>query len=122
MRIGIEHEFVFKDRNGTYLDFDNAEFETFQKIVDAFPYMEDDDAYFECKSLEKKPKRCYVEGFERYDDRGRLTGTVPKGLEIRTLPHSTIEAVIDDFVHSYAQMLEFSSRKGLAPVLTSKNP
>jgi len=122
MRIGIEHEFVFKDNSGNYLDFSNAEYSLFQEIVDAFPYFENDDAFFDCKSLEHRPKRCYVEGFERYDTNGQLVETTPKGLEIRTLPHTTVNAVIEDFTSSYTQAMHIVASFGLSPLLSSSNP
>ena len=122
MRIGIEHEFVFKDRVGNYLDFENTEYSLFKKIVDAFPYIENDDKYFDCKSLEHKPKRCYVEGFERYDLDGNLTETIPKGLEIRTLPHTAVNTIIDEFTSTYTQMINSAASFGLYPLLTSCHP
>lgn len=122
IKMGIEHEFVFKDSDGNYLDFENAEYLVFQEIVDAFPYFENDDAFFECKSLEKKPKRCYVEGFERYDLNGKLVETTPKGLEIRTLPHTTVDAVIEDFTNSYIQAMKIAAQFGLSPLLTCWHP
>ena len=122
IKIGIEHEFVFKDRNDTYLDFENSTYSLFQKIVDAFPYIKNDDLLLECKSLEKFPKRCYVEGFERYDREGNLLQTLPSGLEIRTLPHSSIDAVIKDFTWSYRKMKFIAKSYGLSPLLTSTHP
>ncbi len=122
MRIGIEHEFVFKDESDAYLDFETAEYSVFQKIIDAFPYFEGDDTIFDCKSLEQKPKRCYVEGFERYDINGQLLETVPKGLEIRTLPHTTIDAVVKDFTNSYAKLMHIIEKFGFSPLLTSLHP
>ena len=122
MRIGIEHEFAFKDQAGNYLDFENTEYALFKKIVDAFPYFENDDAVFDCKSLECKPKRCYIEGFERYGLEGNLTETIPKGLEIRTMPHSTIDALIDDFTNSYNLMIQLTTQHNLSPLLISYHP
>lgn len=122
MRIGIEQEIVFQDREGNYLDFGNAEYSLFKKIVDIFPYFENDDAVFECKSLERVPKRCYVEGFERHDLDGNLVETVPKGLEIRTLPHFEIDTVVDEFSDSFAQTMRAAAHFGLSPLLTSRNP
>ena len=122
MRIGIEHEFVFKDNSGNYLDFNNAEYLLFQEIVDLFPRFENDDTVFDCKSLEHTPKRCYVEGFERYDARGKLIETIPKGLEIRTLPYTTVDAVIKDFTSSYTQVMQIAKNFGFSPLLTSYHP
>jgi len=122
MKMGVEHEFVFKDDRGTYLDFETAEYSIFQKIINEFPYFENDDTFFDCKSLEQKPKRCYIEGFERYDINGKLIETVPKGLEIRTLPHTNIDTVIKDFTNSYTCLMRSAEKFGFSPLLTSIHP
>ena len=97
LKIGIEQEFVFADSTGRYLDADNTGYTVFSAIVDRFPAFEGDDAYFECKSLETYPKRCYVEGFEHHDAHGTIIETLPKGLEIRTLPHDSVAGLITEF-------------------------
>jgi Glutamate-cysteine ligase family 2(GCS2) len=122
LRMGIEHEFVFADRAGRYLDADNSRYSTFSGIVDNFPAFAGDDAVFDCKSLEQYPKRCYVEGFERHDREGRRLETLPKGLEIRTLPHAGVDGVIAEFRSSYAEAMRLAARSGLSPVLTSRHP
>jgi hypothetical protein len=122
LRVGIEHEFVFADEAGRYLDADNSRYSTFSEIVDNFPTFAGDDAVFDCKSLEHYPKRCYVEGFERHDREGRSLETLPKGLEIRTLPHASADGVIAEFRRSYAEAMRLAGRAGLSPVLTSRHP
>lgn len=122
LRVGIEHEFVFADKAGRYLDADNSSYSTFSEIVRNFPAFDGDDAVFECKSLEQYPKRCYVEGFERHDREGRRVETLPKGLEIRTLPHASVDGVIAEFRSSYTQAMRLAGRAGLSPVLTSRHP
>ena len=121
-KIGVEQEFVFKDAEDVYLDFSTARYSVFSDIVDAFPYYEGDVAVFECKSLERRPKRLYVEGFERYDLEGKLIQTTPKGLEIRTTPHCAIELLIDEFAISYHTMKTLVASHGLSPLLTSHHP
>ena len=120
--VGIEHEFVFADTEGQYRDADNTEYAVFRDIVDAFPAFEGDDACLECKSLEQYPKRCYVEGFERHDRKGNRVETLPKGLEIRTLPHASVEEAVEEFTNSYADAMRLAARAGLSPVLTSRHP
>jgi len=122
LKIGIEQEFVFRDEKENYLDFESTSYSLFKKIVDAFPYFEINDTVFDCKSLEQKPKRCYIEGFERYDTNGQLLETIPKGLEIRTLPHTVTDSIIEDFKNSYTQMINIAASCGLSPLLTSYNP
>lgn len=122
MKIGIEHEFVFKDRNNNFLDLTNSSYKDFQKVVDKFPFYERDLDVLECKSLESKPKRLYVEGFERYDESDMLFETIPKGLEIRTPPYKDIDKLIEDFASSCNIMTEIASSFELSPLLVSFNP
>lgn len=122
LSVGIEHEFVFADKAGLYLDADNSRYSTFSEIVDGFPTFAGDDAVFECKSLEQYPKRCYVEGFERHDREGQRVETLPKGLELRTRPHASAEGVVEEFRNSYAEAMRLAARAGLSPVLTSRHP
>jgi hypothetical protein len=122
LRVGIEHEFVFADAKGQYRDAENTDYALFRQIVDAFPAFPGDDAFLECKSLEQYPKRCYVEGFERHDRDGKRIETLPKGLEIRTLPHASVERAVEEFRNSYAEAMRLAARSGLAPVLTSRHP
>lgn len=122
LRVGIEQEFVFADRSRHYLDADNSDYGLFSRIVDAFPAYPEDAAYLECKSLETYPKRCYVEGFERHDRDGRTLDTQPKGLEIRTLPHTTVEDMVAEFRQSWRLLMDEASRHGLSPLLTSRHP
>ena len=122
MKIGIEYEFTLKDKANNYLDFDNTEYGLFKQVVDDFPYYENDAKVFECKSLEKVPKRCYVEGFERYDTSGKLLGTIPKGLEIRTLPHATIDEALEELDNSYSHIKNSAELLGLSPLEVSYHP
>ena len=120
--VGIEHEFVFADDAGRYLDADNAGYALFRDIVAEFPAYGGDEISLDCKSLETFPKRCYVEGLERHDSDGALLETLPKGLEIRTLPRPSVEAAVDEFRQSFGEAMRLSRRAGLSPVLTSRHP
>jgi len=122
LRVGIEQEFVFVDASGTYLDADSADYALFSSITDEFPSFEGDDIYFDCKSLETFPKRCYVEGFERHAPDGTLIETLPKALEIRTLPHTDVSGVVQELCDSYRRVMNLAGRRGLEPVLTSRHP
>ena len=81
------------------LDFSNSTYNDFRKVVEEFPINPKDKGILECKSLETEPKLCYVEGFEKFDNSGKLLETIPKGLEIR-----------------------ITSSLGLSPLLISFNP
>ncbi len=122
MKIGIEHEFVFKDSSNNYIDFTNSSYNSFKQIVDEFPAFKEDEKIFECKSLETKPKRCYIEGFEKYDLDNNILETIPKGLEIRTPPFEEVNEILDNFTASFKTMSELTSSVGLSPLLVSYNP
>lgn len=122
IKFGIEQEFVFKNASNEYMDFENISYELFQKIVDKFPLHLNDNEVFECKSLETKPKRCYIEGIERFNNNGILFSTLPKGLEIRTLPSNNIDTLINEFAISFKFMKDLCTSHGLYPILTSSHP
>jgi hypothetical protein len=122
LKIGIEQEFVFADSAGSYLDADNTGYPVFSAIVDEFPAFEGDDAWLDCKSLETFPKRCYVEGFEHHDAQGKRIETLPKGLEIRTLPHDSVEGVVTEFRNTFSAVMGLAARTGLVPLLISRHP
>lgn len=122
LKIGIEQEFVFADASGRYLDADTSDYSAFSAIVEEFPAFAGDDAWLDCKSLERYPKRCYVEGFERHDGNGVCVETLPKGLEVRTLPHGTIAGVLEEFESSCADVMRLARSRGLAPLLVSRHP
>ncbi len=121
-RVGLEHEFVFVNQHGEYLDADVSSYAVFGAIVEAFPAFEHDDQHFQCKSLERYPKRCYVEGFERHDPDGTTVETLPKGLEIRTQPHASVAELLAEFRQSFAEMVRLAGGHGLSPVLSSNHP
>ena len=122
LQIGIEQEFVFFNEAGEYVDADNTDYSVFAGIVDQFPAFEGDDRFLEPKSLERYPKRCYVEGFERHDAHGTLIETLPKALEIRTLPHTSVSDTVAEFRESYAAAMRLAAAEGLQPALVSRHP
>jgi hypothetical protein len=93
-RYGIEHECAFLRADGAFADATNTTFAELQTIVDALP--EDGRDHDELRIGDQgiKRKRWYVEGFERFDERGRLTRCDPKGIEIRTRIHDGVDAAV----------------------------
>ena len=63
-------------------------------MVDALP--EDPADYPDLRVGDQgiKRKRWYVEGYERFDDAGELVRCDPKGLEVRTRIHDSVEAAV----------------------------
>ena len=95
-RYGIEHELAIL-RGGdvpAFADFTDLGFGELQAVVDALP--EDPADYPDLRVGDQgiKRKRWYVEGYERFDDAGELVRCDPKGLEVRTRIHDSVEAAV----------------------------
>jgi hypothetical protein len=93
-RYGIEHECALLHADGSFADFTDVGFAALQGIVDALP--EDPADYPDLRIGDQgiKLKRWYVEGYERFDERGELVRCDPKGIEIRTRIHDSVEAAV----------------------------
>ena len=94
-RYGIEHECALVHVDGGFADYTNTTFDELQAVVDALP--EDPSDYPQLRVGDQgiKRKRWYVEGYERFDTDGALVRCDPKGLEVRTRIHDSIEAAVD---------------------------
>jgi hypothetical protein len=93
-RYGIEHEIALVHVGGGFADYTSTTFDDLQAVVDALP--EDRADYPDLRIGDQgiKRKRWYVEGYERFDDRGELVRCDPKGLEVRTRIHDSVEAAV----------------------------
>jgi hypothetical protein len=93
-RYGIEHECALLHTEGGFADYTDIAFDELQAVIDALP--EDPDDYPELRIGDQgiKRKRWYVEGYERFDTHGRLVRCDPKGIEIRTRIHGSVDAVV----------------------------
>ncbi|MEM8488740.1 MAG: glutamate--cysteine ligase [Bacteroidota bacterium] len=121
-KFGIEHEVAFQTENGQYVDFSNTSFESLQAIVDDLPLYDEDYPQLRVGDAGIKKKRWYIEGFERFDEAGELTGCIPKGLEIRTRIHDSIHAAVEELTASFEKMADVAREHGYFPVLSSYNP
>ncbi len=121
-RFGIEHEVAFLDREGAFVDFLSTSFADLQKIVDELPEYAGDLASLRIGDAGIRVKRWYIEGFERFNERGELTACLPKGIEIRTTIHPSIAGAVDELTASFHQLCAVVQRHGLTPVLTSHHP
>ncbi len=121
-RFGIEHEVAFVDREGHFLDFTRAGFRDLDRIVQALPRYPEDYPQLRVGDAGIKDKRWYVEGFERFDLGGGLVDCVPKGIEIRTTIHSTIEGAVQELGESFGQLGAAAAVHEYTPALLSFNP
>ncbi len=119
---GIEHEVSFLNARGKFADFSCTEFSDLQQIVDQLPFYTNDDPHLRIGDAGIRKKRWYLEGVERFTNSGDLIGCTPKGIEIRTTVHSTIQATIDELIASFSLLREVAAQFGFFPVLTSFNP
>jgi hypothetical protein len=121
-RYGIEHEIALVHVGGGFADYTSTTFEELQAVVDALP--EDPADYPDLRVGEQgiKRKRWYVEGYERFDERGDLVRCDPKGLEVRTRIHDSIEATVAA-LHADLRLLDAElARTGLRATTIAFNP
>ncbi len=121
-RFGIEHEIAFLDRTGQFLDYISTTFADLQMIIDQLPQYPGDEEHIRIGDAGIRVKRWYVEGFERFDPAGVMTACLPKGIEIRTTIHPTIQGAVDELTNSFQLLRDVAARQGFVPVLTSYHP
>ncbi|MDN5918368.1 MAG: glutamate--cysteine ligase, partial [Pseudonocardia sp.] len=121
-RYGIEHEVALLRDDGTLADFTSLRFEEIQAIVAELPEDPDDERDLRIGDAGIRRKRWYAEGFERFDDDGRLVRFDPKGIEIRTRIHDGVDAVTGALERDLALLTDVAGRHGLHPVAIGFNP
>lgn len=119
---GIEHEVAFLNQEGRFVDFVSTPFEALDAIVAELPLFEGDYPQLRIGDAGIKRKRWYIEGYERYNLEGKVTSCPPKGIEIRTTIHPTIEGAVNELSESFDLLRENAIRAGFTPVLISFNP
>ena len=119
---GIEHEVAFlKDKN-QFADFSFTRFDQLNQIIEQLPVYADDYAQLRIGDAGIRKKRWYIEGFERFSENGKVIDCIPKGIEIRTTIHPTIQGVIAELSDSFVLLRQVALRYGFTPVLASFNP
>lgn len=121
-QFGIEHEVAFLRPNGQFADFGNTTFEEFEAIVRRLPQYTQDYPQLRIGDAGIKRKRWYVEGFERFDLSGHVVDCPPKGIEIRTTVHGSIEGAVDELKESFRQLCLEATKDGFIPALVSFHP
>ncbi|MHA6793705.1 glutamate-cysteine ligase family protein [Pseudonocardia bannensis] len=121
-RYGIEHECALLRLDGSFADFTGTGFDELQAIVDALP--EDPDDYPDLRVGDQgiKLKRWYIEGFERFDEAGGLLRCDPKGIEIRTRIHDSIDEAVDALRADQALLEAEALARGLRTTAIGFNP
>jgi hypothetical protein len=121
-RYGIEHECALLRPDGTFADFTNTTFPELQAIVDALPEDPADLADLRVGDVGIKRKRWYVEGYERFDEQGVLLRCDPKGLEIRTRIHGSVDAAVAALRADQARLDAAATARGLSTTAIGFNP
>lgn len=121
-RYGIEHESALLRPDGTFADFTNTTFDELQDIVEALPENPADLADLRVGDVGIKRKRWYVEGYERFDEQGTLLRCDPKGLEIRTRIHPSVEAAVAALCADQRLLDLAAAERGLGVTAIGFNP
>ncbi len=121
-KFGIEHEVAFIRPEGDFADFENTTFEEFDSIVSRLPQYEQDYPQLRVGDAGIKLKRWYIEGFERFNQAGEVTGCPPKGIEIRTTVHESINSAVSQLTESFDLLQTEARKSGFSPALTSFHP
>ena len=100
-QFGIEHEVAFLNKQGKFADFSCTQFEDFNQIIERLPTYPDDYVHLRIGDAGIKKKRWYIEGFERFIESEKVIDCVPKGIEIRTTIHSSIQGAITELSNSF---------------------
>jgi hypothetical protein len=121
-RYGIEHEAALLRPDGTFADFTNTSFAELAAIVDELPENPADLADLRVGDLGIKRKRWYIEGYERFDEHGALLRCDPKGLEIRTVVHGSVEDTVAALRADQELLEATAARHGLGVTAIGFNP
>ena len=119
---GVEHEVAFLNKEGKFADFSQTKFDDFDQIIAGLPVYPEDYPQLRIGDAGIKVKRWYIEGFERFLDSEKPVDCVPKGIEIRTTIHSSIENTILELSDSFRLLRDTAISFNYTPVLLSFNP
>jgi gamma-glutamylcysteine synthetase len=119
---GIEHEVAFFDSAGRFVDWTTTSFAELNQIIAQLPLYAGDSLSLYVGDAKIREKRWYLEGIERFSETGALLSFEPKGIEIRTTIHITIQAAVKELEQSFAQLCSVAEEYGYTAVLTSFNP
>lgn len=121
-QFGIEHEVAFLNSEGKFADFTSTVFTDFSQIVNELPIFNQDYPSLRVGDAGIKQKRWYIEGFERFTDSEKVIECVPKGIEIRTSIHFSIDGAVQELTDNFNLLQSTALKYGFKPLLISFNP
>jgi hypothetical protein len=121
-RYGIEHELALVRPDGSLADFGSLTHAEVAAVVDELPGLPDDQADLRIGDAGIRLKRWYAEGYERLGEDGELARFDPKGIEIRTTVHDSVEATEAQLTADAGLLAEVAGRHGLRPVAIGHHP
>jgi hypothetical protein len=119
---GLEHETAFLRSDGRFADFANTTFADFDQIIRELPIFDSDYPQLRVGDAGIKVKRWYIEGYERFLDSEEVIGCLPKGIEIRTTLHPSIQGVVTELHESHNLLRGVAESFGFSPACISFNP
>ena len=108
--------------DGEFSDFSNTSFAEFDEIISKLPQYAHDYPQLRIGDAGIKLKRWYIEGFERFNEKGEVIDCPPKGIEIRTTVHNSIDSTLAELTKSFERLQAESMKLGFSPALTSFHP
>lgn len=121
-RYGLEHELALLRDDGTVADHRSLTHAEVAAVVDELPELPDDQSDLRIGDAGIRCKRWYAEGYERLDPDGELLRFEPKGIEIRTCVHDSVEAAVDALAADAVTLAGVAARHGLRPVAFGHHP
>jgi hypothetical protein len=105
---GIEHEVAFLNKEDTFADFSRTTFDHLNQIIEKLPYYPEDYPHLRNGDAGIQVKRWYIEGFERLKDSEKPIDCVPKGIEIGTTIHSSIQDTLSELTESFRLLTDMA--------------
>ena len=121
-RYGLEHELALLRDDGTVADHRSLTHAQVAAVVDELPELPGDQPDLRIGDAGIRRKRWYAEGYERLDENGGLLRFDPKGIEIRTRVHDSVEAAADALAADALTLAAVAARHGLRPVAFAHHP
>ncbi|MEJ8277334.1 glutamate-cysteine ligase family protein [Pseudonocardia spirodelae] len=121
-RYGIEHELALLRADGTVADHRSLGHAEVAAVVDELPELPAGQSDLRIGDAGIRRKRWYAEGYERLDEQGALVRFDPKGIEIRTRVHDSVEAAVTALADDAATLAAVCARHGLRPVAMGHHP